>query len=277
MANLLSQKRMINKLLEAHNKYRGMHGVPQLEHDPALSELAAEAALYLATNHLLKHSNKKNEQGEELGENILRVNLAADEDAEKIGGTEIAEIWYDEGDSYDFESVQFAPHSNNFTQMIWKNTQKVGFGFSVNDDDHLYVVAYYYPAGNYGNQFKENVLPPLETEKPKPEPQPEPKPESKPEPPKPEPKPEPPKPETAQEKFIREALAAHNEYRGRHSAPPLVHNPELSQVAQSYAQNLARRNCLKHSDCNWNGKRMGENLAMIMDSRLSCYPGKKTF
>ena len=89
------------------------------------------------------------------------------------------------------------------------------------------------------------------------------------------PKPEPPKrPETAQEKFIREALEAHNEYRSRHSAPPLTHNPELSEVAQRYAQYLASRNTLKHSDCNWNGKRMGENLAMIMDSRLSCYPGR---
>lgn len=33
---------------------------------------------------------------------------------------------------------------------------------------------------------------------------------------------------------------------------------------------------LKHSDCNYNGDRMGENLAMIMDSRLSNYPGKSS-
>lgn len=269
MSGLLSQKRMINKLLEAHNNLRVKHAVAELQLDETLAKLAQEHAEYLSKNNILKHANIKHPENEDaaLGENFLRVNLALNDEDEAFGGGDIARAWSAESKYYDFEKHQFLPGANTFSQMVWKSTEKCGFGFSINDDEHLYVVAFYYPAGNIGNQFKENVFASIEEKKEESSSDEE-------TPAKPEPVKEPKRPETAQERFIREALEAHNEYRKRHSASPLVHNPELSEIAQRYAQYLASRNTLKHSDCNWNGKRMGENLAMVMDSRLSCYPGK---
>lgn len=284
MANLLSQKRMIKKLLEGHNKRRVEHGVPELELDQTLSDLAAEHAKYLSEHNILKHSNKKHPESDEaLGENLLMVNLS-DEEFENISGNELADIWYSDIKRLDRESPDRVLTVNNFTQMVWKSSKKVGFGFAVNDSEHLYLVGYYYPAGNIINEMKENILEWSNSDESGDEnacdnsmPAAAAETSSKQEPkeePKPEPKKEEQKPETPHERFIREALQAHNEYRAQHSASPLVHNPELSRVAQNYAQQLARRNCLQHSNCDWNGKRMGENLAMVMDSRLTHYSGK---
>jgi uncharacterized protein YkwD len=69
-----------------------------------------------------------------------------------------------------------------------------------------------------------------------------------------------------QSKFISQAIAKHNEYRRKHGAPKLKHSPELSQVALKWASYIASRNSMQHSNCDLNGKRMGENIAMFHSS-----------
>lgn len=49
--------------------------------------------------------------------------------------------------------------TGHFTQVVWKSTKYIGFGIAVGQKGHVYVVARYYPAGNYGNQYRQNVLP----------------------------------------------------------------------------------------------------------------------
>jgi uncharacterized protein YkwD len=56
--------------------------------------------------------------------------------------------------------------------------------------------------------------------------------------------------------FRAAALKQHNVYRAKHGVPPLVLNAQLNDVAQRYAQQLARTNQLVHSD----NARFGENL-----------------
>lgn len=36
----------------------------------------------------------------------------------------------------------------HFTQLVWKNTQLVGFGKSFDDQGCVYIVANYFPPGN---------------------------------------------------------------------------------------------------------------------------------
>jgi hypothetical protein len=48
-------------------------------------------------------------------------------------------------------------------------------------------------------------------------------------------------------KFQLDALAAHNKYRKRHAVPPLELSKDLSDVAQEYADLLARTNTFEHS------------------------------
>ncbi|CAH8429704.1 unnamed protein product [Schistosoma curassoni] len=47
-----------------------------------------------------------------------------------------------------------------FTQMIWKKTKKVGFGFTKSEIGNIiFVVGHYLPAGNKTTEFQDNVLP----------------------------------------------------------------------------------------------------------------------
>lgn len=61
--------------------------------------------------------------------------------------------------------------------------------------------------------------------------------------------------------IIKEALNKHNECRVKHKAPKLIHNNELSKRAQEFANTIAMKNTLQHSDCKWDNKQVGENLA----------------
>jgi uncharacterized protein YkwD len=56
--------------------------------------------------------------------------------------------------------------------------------------------------------------------------------------------------------FRAAALKQHNAYRAKHGVPPLVLSTQLNDVAQHYAEQLARTNRLAHSG----NKRYGENL-----------------
>ena len=69
--------------------------------------------------------------------------------------------------------------------------------------------------------------------------------------------------------FIREVQNAHNEKRQNHGTAPLKHNPELSELAQKWADHLADIKTLQHSDQSYKGTQLGENCA----SRWSSAPG----
>src|SRR5215831_17497903 len=56
--------------------------------------------------------------------------------------------------------------------------------------------------------------------------------------------------------FRAAALKQHNIYRAKHGVPPVVLSSQLNDVAQYYAEQLARTNRLGHSG----NTRFGENL-----------------
>ncbi|XP_059149240.1 Golgi-associated plant pathogenesis-related protein 1-like isoform X2 [Physella acuta] len=62
-------------------------------------------------------------------------------------------------------------------------------------------------------------------------------------------------------RFRSEALAAHNECRAKHHAPPLTLSADLNDYAQNWANHLAKTGKLAHSDCKMNGEVLGENVA----------------
>jgi hypothetical protein len=71
----------------------------------------------------------------------------------------VAQSWYDENESYDYNNPGWNQHCTNFTQMIWKSTSRVGVGFARRPGGMLYIVAHYFPPGNVGS-FRHNVVPP---------------------------------------------------------------------------------------------------------------------
>ena len=64
------------------------------------------------------------------------------------------------------------------------------------------------------------------------------------------------------DEFIDGSLKKHNYFRALHGVTHLTHNPELSKLAQSYAEKLASNDSFQHSNCKWGSKQVGENLAM---------------
>lgn len=72
--------------------------------------------------------------------------------------------------------------------------------------------------------------------------------------------------ESAADPRFRSILDAHNAKRARHCAPPLTWSDELTQLAQSWAGELARRGCAFEHNGNTS---YGENLAAGTSGRLS--------
>ena len=62
--------------------------------------------------------------------------------------------------------------------------------------------------------------------------------------------------------FRKEALSVHNDYRSNHNAPPLKLNSKLNDIAQNYAEQLAKKDTMVHSKNKMDGQDLGENLFM---------------
>ena len=63
-----------------------------------------------------------------------------------------SKVWYDEINEYSYEADKFESLTGHFTQMIWKTSTEVGFGYAQQDESTV-VVAFYSPAGNDPDTF----------------------------------------------------------------------------------------------------------------------------
>ena len=64
----------------------------------------------------------------------------------KIKGYALSKLWYEKGKHFKYNHENFQDASD-FTQIIWKSTQKVGFGIASNGRS-VYMVGLYYPGIN---------------------------------------------------------------------------------------------------------------------------------
>lgn len=108
-------------------------------------------------------------EGHNYGENIY---MASGKD---VDGTIPVQAWYKEIKDYDFKKAVFSPNTGHFTQLVWKNTTKLGVGrarrYNLIDTCAIaletlpfsgkvtFVVCNYDPPGNFKGKFSDNVLP----------------------------------------------------------------------------------------------------------------------
>ena len=137
-------------ILDKHNYYRSLHQVDYLERDSTLEKIAQNAAEKMIEIDNFYFSKEKY-NGEAIGQNIFWF-------FGSFTGEKIANMWYESGSSYDYNNPKYKSDYGEFTQMIWKNTKKIGCGYACNGNE-CYGLCTYYPPGNFMNQFKENVLP----------------------------------------------------------------------------------------------------------------------
>ena len=161
----LDSNKVNEVLLAQHNKYRKMHNAPELVLDNELIKLALDYSAALAYKddiYSITPSLSKNKNREKLGENIFTcTSVLKTINCYEITSTKPVDEWYSEIKNYNFSQPGFTIDSSHFSQLIWKETTKMGCGASVRDDGVTYkVVCNYYKAGNILNsqKFEENVL-----------------------------------------------------------------------------------------------------------------------
>lgn len=140
------------KELEKHNSYRKKHKVDNLEINCDLMEIAQKYSEKLQDIGSLIHSGD-DFNGDYMGENLFWIST-------KEYSPPLATVsWYEEIEDYDFNTGQSKNGKavGHFTQVVWKGSKEIGIGVSCGNKG-CFVVANYYPAGNYIGQYTNNVL-----------------------------------------------------------------------------------------------------------------------
>ncbi|CAL8083302.1 unnamed protein product [Calicophoron daubneyi] len=106
----------------------------------------------MAKDHLLDRMGRVT-----FGQNVGSQMYA---DGNIVSGTAVVRNWYNESKTYNYQDPDEGGQEN-FTQLVWKSTTKVGFGCAKNVEKRtIYYAAHYEPCGNVTGQFLENVIKP---------------------------------------------------------------------------------------------------------------------
>jgi uncharacterized protein YkwD len=130
-------------ILDAHNKYRALHGAGPLTWDTSAYQYAQNNANNYDCSGVLTHTHGQ------YGENLA---------AGFSSGSSAVQAWYDEGQTYDYAASNSYDH---FTQVVWKGSTKLGCAWkdcTAQNWGH-YVICEYDPPGNVVGQSRANVLP----------------------------------------------------------------------------------------------------------------------
>ena len=137
--------------LDAHNNYRAKHHVGKLVLNQELCDIAQKYAEELARTGNFAHSGNSFHD-DNMGENLFACY------GMKITGKMMTDDWYNEVNQYNFNNPGYISGTGHFTQIVWKGSKQVGFGYAQARDGYYYGDANYYPAGNFIGEFEDNVF-----------------------------------------------------------------------------------------------------------------------
>lgn len=152
----LELEKFRKKIIERHNYYRKQHKVEELERDSELEKIAQNNAKYMSEiDDFIQSKEKYN--GDFIAQSSFYI---FDNGKEDVNGEKIVDKWYKEIEYYDFEKPRSENEkkTNHFTNMIWKDTKKIGCGYSCVKNE-CYGCCVYYPSKSYEYIFSQNVLP----------------------------------------------------------------------------------------------------------------------
>lgn len=152
----VSGKTFQKQILAAHNCYRSKHeNTPVLTWSSAAASHAEKWCAYLLKYGVFKHSS-----GSGFGENLGMAGGGGIGNDPSKQGSSTVKRWYDEIGHYDWNKPVYSSKVGHFTQVVWKNTSKVGCGYATNGEkSKIYICCNYDPPGNYKGQFEANVQP----------------------------------------------------------------------------------------------------------------------
>ena len=68
--------------------------------------------------------------------------------------------WYEEVNDYSWSSPGFSSGTGHFTQLVWISSKQLGTGVACTSAPvSCYIVANYWPPGNYQGAYPQNVKP----------------------------------------------------------------------------------------------------------------------
>lgn len=144
-----------NNILSAHNSVRAQHGLPNLQWSNELSENAKQWVGRLAGERGCKmvHSCIPG-----LGENLYwcspMVYTQTRKELANVSPTNVVNAWAAERKYYNLESnkCSYGQVCGHYTQLVWKDTVKVGCAKAICDDKSQVWSCNYSPPGNYVGQ-----------------------------------------------------------------------------------------------------------------------------
>ncbi len=144
------QQEMLQAILREHNDARAEVGTPPLVLDDGLNRDALAYAEQLAASGQFQHSPINSRPGQ--GENLWAGTPSA------FSYEEMAGAWIEEKQFYVHDRFPNVSNTGNwqdvghYTQIIWRDTQKLGCGIATGSGSDI-LVCRYSPAGNVAGQF----------------------------------------------------------------------------------------------------------------------------
>ncbi len=138
-------------MIAAHNTWRSETGVPDLTWSQDLANEAQKWADTLAKGGCFpKHSLGR------YGENIYIASPASSTDGitsiQRITPKDVLDSWGNEVKDYNYEDNSCHGVCGHYTQVVWKNTTKVGCGAALCSDKSQIWVCQYTPQGNMAGE-----------------------------------------------------------------------------------------------------------------------------
>jgi len=135
--SLGAESRFEREIVAAHNEIRAQVGVPPLTWSGRLEEVAEDWAKTLLSRREFSHRpNGK------LGENLFTITGARSSSAEVI------RVWANESRDYDYKSNRCRDVCGHYTQIVWRDTKKVGCAVARDNRREIWVCNYD-PPGNW--------------------------------------------------------------------------------------------------------------------------------
>lgn len=132
-----------SSILKEHNKERRLLNIPDLLWSDELAEYAAEWALQLAEADAGIHHRDP----DDFGENISWFSAAPNDFSRGVT------LWNEEKIDYKYKAIgNDWAKTGHYTQVIWKNTERVGCGCALGASGTFFFVCNYDPPGNYSGQ-----------------------------------------------------------------------------------------------------------------------------
>ncbi|MEE9351276.1 MAG: CAP domain-containing protein [Thiotrichaceae bacterium] len=145
------------QIVTSHNRVRARYRLPPLSWSPSLARFSTQWA-----NHLLKtkgcHMQHRPHSGRfktDFGENLFWASpyrwSDGRSDIQNISSANVVHEWAKEVSFYNYKSNRCQPgqQCGHYTQMVWRDSRKVGCGLAVCADKSQVWVCSYDPPGNW--------------------------------------------------------------------------------------------------------------------------------